>query len=216
MPPSTVVKNLLIINVLFFISTAIINSPEVTGRLVSFYPGSPFFFPTQIITHMFMHADFGHLIMNMIGLYFFGTYLERHWGGKRFLVFYMITGLGAYFLFELVEGIQIYMASGSFFPPDIWWNANPGAALSNVRGASGAVYGLLAGFAICFPHVRVQLLFPPIPMKARTLAIVFGGIELFSLWGRSGGNVAHIAHLGGMLFAFLLLAYWKKKGNIFY
>ena len=210
----TVVKNLLIINVILFLGSQMLG--DSADLLASYYPSHYLFRPWQIVTHMFMHADLSHLFFNMFGLYFFGTYLENHWGQRKFLIFYMFCGLGAWFLYELVDGIQFMSILGTAFPDQEWWRIADPKGYANVRGASGAVFGLLMGFAMCFPHVKVQLLFPPIPMKARTMAIVFGGLELFQIWGNSGGNIAHLAHVGGMLFAWILIVYWKKKGQIYY
>lgn len=214
----TVTKNILIINVILWLATVVFQGALVE-YLAAFYPTSPFFYPWQIVTHMFMHdpGGIGHIFMNMFALYVFGSYLERHWGPKKFLTYYLLTGLGAFFLHELINGIQIFQAAGTFWPsegqlpyidPSLW--ARP------VLGASGAVFGLILAFALIFPNARLMLLFPPIPLKARTLAFILAGIELIQIVRQADDNVAHFAHLGGMLFGYIILKYWQKRGNIFH
>jgi len=210
-----VVKNLIIINVLIWASINLMDAKMAQIYLAAYYPASPLFYPWQIITHMFMHqwGDFSHVLFNMFGVYIFGSYLERFWGGKRFLIFYMLCGLGAFFLHELVNGIQIYMACGTFWPEQNLFQSLEEGLRKGVVGASGALFGLILGFAVLFPHVRLQLIFPPIPIKARTLAIFYGGFEVLQIVGHAQDNVAHFAHLGGMLFGWLIIRHWQKKGT---
>lgn len=216
-----VVKNLLIINVLFFLGTMLMGSPDpetamalvnqqIEGtaadwlrlRLALFYPTSPYFQPIQIVTHMFMHADFMHLFFNMFALFMFGPPLEIKWGPQRFLFYYLFTGFGAMGLQMFVRYLELQ--SGSI---------SPYAANVPMLGASGAVFGILLGFGMNFPNVQIQLLFPPIPMKAKYFVMLFAGIELFLGFSNFNTGVAHFAHLGGALFGFLLILYWRKFGT---
>lgn len=223
-----VVKNLIIINVLFYVAMMAFGNYEngpmklLTIKLGVFYPGSPFFAPWQIITHMFMHSQFTlmHIFFNMFALYMFGGALEKVWGAKRFLQYYFICGLGAFVLHELVIGFEVYSLTGSFFPAAEQITQSVAAIYTTPTvGASGAVFGILLGFGMLFPNTRLMLLFPPIPIKAKWFVIIYGAIELFGGFNQLGGsadNVAHFAHLGGMLFGFLLIRYWKKTTNTFY
>lgn len=216
MKMTPMVKNLLIINVLLHVSLSLTGADTIKYAMCAFYPtgASGLFYPWQIVTHMFLHADIGHIAFNMLGLYFFGTYLERMWGAKKFLVFYMICGLGSYFLHEFANGFQIWMACGSFFPDaSVLATVNPAYWAGPALGASGAVLGLVMGFATLFPEARIMLLFPPIPLKAKTMALLYVGFSIFSIIGGAMDNVAHFAHLGGLLCGYLMIKYWQKKGK---
>ena len=232
-PPVT--KNLIIINVVMLIATFLFQRLNVNlvGVLGMFYFQSPFFQPWQIVTHMFMHAGFAHIFFNMYALWIFGKTLESVWGSKRFLIYYLITGLGAAFFQQLVNYIQ--------FAPDI---ASLKAAYSVDRinhallneilqpgnrfytigkelirptvGASGAVYGVLLAFGMLFPNTPLFIMFIPIPIKAKWLVIGFGVLELVLGITQSGGNIAHFAHLGGMIFGFILIKYWNRFTRNFY
>ncbi len=205
-PPVT--KNLIIINVLMFIAT-LINQDFMVSTFALFYPKSPFFRPWQIITHMFMHGGFWHIFFNMYSLLIFGMVVERAIGSKKFLIFYFVTGLGAVALHLGVEYLQAqaYMASNA---------ANYTALLGTpTLGASGAIYGVLIAFAMLYPNATLTLLFPPIPLKAKWWVLIFAAIELFTGVTGTVAGVAHFAHLGGMLFGFLLIMYWKKKGTLY-
>ena len=222
-PP--VVKNLIIINVLFYLATIAIGEYEMLYYFSGTYPGSPNFYPWQVITHMFMHGGLSHLFFNMFALYMFGGQLERLWGAQRFLNYYIICGLGGFFLHELVLGLELCNAYGSFFPvfeqpasvSDELWMMNLDMRFGRVVGASGAVFGILLAFGMLFPDTRLMLLFPPIPIKAKYFVIGYGVLELsLALDNSSGDNVAHFAHLGGMLFGYLLLKRWQKdRGTIY-
>lgn len=213
-PP--VVKNLLIINCLFLLATELLPDGFVNGmyQYLALFPAqNRFFLPTQLITYMFLHANFMHLFSNMFAVWMFGRILEYDMGSKRFLIFYLVCGFGAGLIQLAVNSIEIsHVAS----------NGLAGAAalqqMMNVPtvGASGAVFGILLGFGLLHPNSRIMLLFPPIPMKAKWFVIAYGVFELFV--GVSGrmDNIAHFAHLGGMLWGFLLLWYWKKRGKIHY
>jgi len=197
-----VVKNLLILNVVVYLVAMLVIGIPNYKMLGFYYPdGSGNFQPFQIISHMFMHSpNHGgtllsfHLLFNMIGLYFFGPPLEALWGPKRFLLYYLFAGFGALIIHVLMIVFKVIDPVG-------------------VVGASGAVFGLLAGFGYHYPNQKVMLLFPPIPMKAKYFVVVFGIIEL-SL-GFSGANtgIAHFAHVGGAIFGFLLILYWRKFGS---
>lgn len=208
-PPAT--RNIIMINVLLFVAT-LINEDFMIRNFALFYPGSQLFKPWQILTHMFMHGGFWHIFFNMYTLFLFGTVLERSLGTKRFLIFYFVTGLGAAALHTGVE----YLQAMSFL--------SEGAAgtmsyrqllMTPTLGASGAIYGVLIGYAMLYPDSILTLIFPPISLKAKWFAVVFAVIELFTgVFGSSDG-VAHFAHLGGMLFGWLLIIWWRKKGRIY-
>lgn len=198
MPPiSDVVKHLLIINVVMFFGTVIL-VPDMRYILALFYPTSDAFQPFQLVTHMFMHADGGHLLFNMFGLYMFGVMLEHRLGVKRFLIYYLSTGFGAMLLYLLVLFL------------DINYMGNASAANAMMWGASGSIFGLMAGFGLLFPNMELNLIIPPIRMKAIYFVLIFGTIEYF--FGLSGVNtgIAHFAHLGGALFGFIILMMWKE------
>lgn len=174
----------------------------------------------QLVTHIFLHGDIMHLFMNMFALWMFGRSLEYDLGSKRFLTYYMITGIGAALLHMGVSWIEIanlksaFAASGGMDP-------HIGQALA-VRintvtiGASGAVFGVLLAFGMMHPNTMIMLLIPPIPMKAKYFVIGYGILELWFGVSGSGTGIAHFAHVGGMLWGFLLLWYWKKTGKIYY
>ena len=222
-----VVKNLIIINVLFFVASMLVGEDQAVTWLAGTYPGSPFFQPWQIITHMFMHGGLGHLFFNMFALYMFGSQLERLWGAQRFLNYYIISGLGGFFLHEFFIGLDFYQTYGTFFPdraqlvPSGMTDRQAVYILERtfgrVVGASGAVFGILLAFGLLFPNTRLMLLFPPIPIKAKYFVMGYGLIELgLALDNGSGDNVAHFAHLGGMLFGYILLKRWQKERGTFY
>ncbi len=252
------VKYLLIINVIVFF----IDQSVGLDFLALYYPGSTLFQPFQIITHMFMHGSVMHLFFNMFALYMFGAALESRWGAGRFLFFYFFCGLGAVFLHELTNYIEISNLQGlfdafqmsptydnfnAFFKTVPLDSLNPeyknavdelgvlingeASAVSDQAGklmqqyvdlklniptvgASGAVYGLLLAFGMLYPNVELMLIFFPVPIKAKyfipllMVGELFMGINQFS-WD----NIAHFAHLGGALFGFLLVLYWKKSGE---
>lgn len=222
MPP--VVKNLLIINIIFFIATyalaQFVNLPYLLG---AFYPYSPLFKPWQIITYMFMHGGFAHVFFNMFALVSFGPMLEYTLGSKKFFNFYFITGIGGYVLYTLVQAIQVHAITGSFGMPNQLYNQQDVETLTAIfkypmLGASGAIFGILVGFAMLFPNLEMMIMFIPVPIKAKYVVIGYIAIELFSGIGRfAGDNVAHFAHLGGGLFGFLLIKLWGiKRPNNFY
>ncbi|TSA25681.1 MAG: rhomboid family intramembrane serine protease [Bacteroidetes bacterium] len=260
LPP--VVKNLLIINGLFYLATLTFESTfhiDLVRFLGLHYFQSEYFQPYQYVSYMFLHADFWHIFFNMFSLWMFGSLLENVWGPKRFLTFYMITGIGAALIQTLVnwwdfsslqqeallyadqptldtfvgfvkqnfpnyydyhDTIRAFISQWTLNP------ANPGYASQSVDyvnqliqmqmniptiGASGAVFGILLAFGMLFPNMLVYIYFL-IPVKAKWIVIILGAIEIFSGISRNpSDNVAHFAHLGGMLFGFFLILYWRKK-----
>lgn len=211
----TVTKNIIIINILIMIMTAL-NEEFMIEKFALFYPTSPFFKPWQILTHMFMHGGFWHLFFNMYTLFVFGSVLERVWGPKKFLIFYFVTGLGAAALHTGAQFIQaqVYMnqiAEGSLHAQA----ALHALKMTPTVGASGAIYGLLLGYGMLYPDSRLTLIFPPITLKAKWFVIIFAAIELVTGVTGMGGGIAHFAHLGGMLFGWLMIIYWKKKHRLY-
>lgn len=206
----TVTKNLVAINILMFIAT-LVKENFMVANFAMFYPASPFFKPWQILTHMFMHGGFWHIFFNMYSLLMFGSILERSLGTKKYLIFYFVTGLGAAALHTGVEWLQarVFIANGIA-------QAYQQLLVTPTLGASGAIYGVLIGFAMLYPQARLTLIFPPIPMTAKWLVIIFAAIELFSGINGIQDGVAHFAHLGGMLFGWLLIRWWRKQGNLYY
>jgi membrane associated rhomboid family serine protease len=197
-----VTRNIIAINVLLFIAT-IYSGNTMYEYLALFNYKSNYFHGWQMITHMFMHGSFTHLIFNMFGLYMFGSRLEQMWGAKRFINFYLITGLGAALLHTLVQDYEITQGLVSINQPTV--------------GASGALFGILVAFAMYWPNTQLFLMFIPVPIKAKWAVIGYAAFELFA--GISGfqAGVAHFAHLGGALFGFILVQYWNKNNrNSFY
>ncbi len=213
-----VVKNLLIINVIFFLATWAAESVwriDLSQYLGLHYIGASDFRPYQFVTYMFMHGSFAHLFFNMFALWMFGNSIENVWGPKRFLIFYFVCGIGAGLTQELVQHIQFsdliqnyqYVRMGNrSIPVDEYLN------MVTTVGASGAVYGILLAFGMMWPNSRIYIYFA-IPVKAKWFVIIYGLIELFSGFS-SVDNVAHFAHLGGMIFGLGLILYWRYKAGI--
>lgn len=217
LPP--VVKHLLIINVLLYLATFTMNRfhIDLTDYLgLHFFKASDFR-AYQLITYMFMHGNFEHLFFNMFALWMFGNTLENIWGSKRFLWFYMLCGIGAGLCQEVVQYIQYVTTLAQYDSV----NFGGGQVISmanylnmlNTVGASGAIYGLLLAFGMMFPNSMIYLYFF-VPIKAKWFVIGYAVIELVSGF-IGGGNVAHFAHLGGMLFGLILILVWKKKGRLY-
>jgi membrane associated rhomboid family serine protease len=209
-------KNLLVVNVLAFIATFVF---ERSGIDLTRLLGLHFFLASefhiyQFITYMFLHGGFTHILFNMFALWMFGSVIERVWGPKKFLFYYICCGVGAGFTQELVqyitysmEGIAAYQyvnAGGVQMTTDAYIN------LWTTIGASGAVYGILLAFGMIFPNERLFIIPFPFPIKAKWLIVGYIAIEMFSAMSGPGDGVAHMAHLGGMLFGFLLIRYWQK------
>lgn len=220
-PP--VVKNLIIINALFFLAEEIL--PNGLGnvlveRLGLYSWQSPNFHLYQLVTHMFLHGSLTHLFMNMFALWMFGRTLEYTLGSKRFLTYYMVTGIGAGLLQMAVGWIEIARLQaiaqemGGLTP----YMQSVIMQRANVLtiGASGAVFGVLLAFGMMYPNSIIMLLIPPIPIKAKYFVIGYGVIELLLGVVGSQSGIAHFAHVGGMIFGFFLLYYWKKRGKIYY
>ncbi len=263
MPP--VVKNLIIINVIMLLVAWVAETTFQVdlNRILGLYsPNSPSFRPYQFVTHMFMHGGLFHLFFNMFALYMFGRILEQVWGGKRFLIYYLATGLGAAAIHLLVNYLHLHSIQNDAIAmlntpspqsfaafvtkhfPDYYdqvytkfldnWFASPNnpvfieqASIYTKQliqlqleiptvGASGAVYGVLLAFGMLFPNTILMLLIPPIPIKAKWMVIIYGGIELFLGLTQPGSNIAHFAHLGGMIFGFILIKYWRTRKDMFY
>jgi len=186
LPPIT--QALLLVNVAMFCLQMFLG--PWLERLLALWPIGYGFLPWQVVSYAFLHGSIGHLFFNMLGLWMFGSELERLWGGRRYLQFYFASVLTAA-LTQLVVGLLIGGA------PTV--------------GASGGLFGLLLAFGMMFPNRIIMPLFPPIPMKAKTFVMVFGGLELlFGVTGTASG-VAHFAHLGGMLGGFLMMRYWRGQ-----
>lgn len=241
LPP--VIKNLLIINILVFLADQVISMRlgiDIGNWLALHNFKSTFFGPIQLVTYMFMHGNVTHIFFNMFALVMFGRVLEQVWGGKRFLIFYLVTGIGAALCQMCVMAIDTHMLMSSLSPEtvdavmknghDILMQgknyADPTLGRLNLVlntptvGASGAVFGVLLAFGMMFPNVQLMLIFPPIPIKAKWFVLGYGLIELMAvIVPNANDNVAHFAHLGGMLFGFLLIRYWNKRidtnGDIF-
>ncbi|MEQ1744410.1 MAG: rhomboid family intramembrane serine protease [Saprospiraceae bacterium] len=210
-PFTGVVRHLIILNVLVFIGSYVALGAETwsetertysnLGRLwlAVYLPGSEHFRPFQLVTHMFMHGDLGHLFFNMLSLFFFGPMVEMVWGHKRFLFYYLFCGFGA---LALHIGVQ-------------WWElqqmgVDPTTFNGAMLGASGAIFGIYVAFGSLFPNQVISLIFPPISLKAKYFVSIMAVLELFyGVRGYSTG-VAHFAHLGGALFGFLLILFWYK------
>ena len=211
----TAVKNIIIINVLVMIMTSL-NGDLMYEKFALFYPTSPFFHWWQPLTHMFMHGGFWHLFFNMYTLYIFGTVLERVWGTKKFLIFYFVTGIGAAAIHTCVEWIQmqhwlVEAAQGSMAAQA----SIHALKMTPTVGASGAIYGVLMGYAMLYPDSVLTLIFPPISLKAKWFVLIFAGIELLTGVTGTGGGIAHFAHLGGLIFGFLLIMCWKKNRTLY-
>jgi membrane associated rhomboid family serine protease len=264
LPP--VVKNLLIINGLFYLATVSFESAfgiDLVNLLGLHYFQSDLFSPYQFVSYMFLHGSISHVVMNMFALWMFGYLLENAWGSKRFLTYYMVTGIGAAIIQTFVQWLDLssvqaaanayaanptldgfigfvrhhypryYEAEGtlqSFINEWTLAKNSPGYVSQSLEyinqlvklqmdvptvGASGAVFGILLAFGMMFPNMLVYIYFL-FPIKAKWIVIIYGALELFSgISNNPNDNVAHFAHLGGMIFGFFLIIYWKKKTNLF-
>lgn len=214
MPP--VVKNIIIVNVLIYLLT-VVTGNFMYEHFALFYFKSPLFKPYQLVTHMFMHGGFTHILFNMYTLFIFGSVLERVWGSQKFLFYYFVTGIGAALLHMGVMYLQLQGYIADLQAGDIFAQSDIQAILATPTvGASGAIYGLLLAYGMLFPDNVMQLIFPPIALKAKWFVIIFGALELLLGLSGRGGNVAHFAHLGGMIFGFFLILYWKKNNRMYY
>jgi len=211
-----VTKNLIIINFLCWLASLVlprfgIDLIQLAG--LHFLTASQFHF-YQLFTYMFLHAtpSLEHVFFNMFAVFMFGRVLENVWGKQRFLLFYMVTGFGAAVVQELVWFYMLYADAGNAGMPLSDLLMHPGINNLITIGASGAVFGVLLAFGMLFPNTPLFLMFIPIPIKAKYFVAIYGVIELFlGVANFNGDNVAHFAHLGGMLFGFFMIRYWKKK-----
>lgn len=214
----TVTKNLLIINVLCFFGGVVATKYglDLNNLLGLHFFMASNFNAAQLITYMFMHGGFEHIFFNMFALWMFGRTLEQVWGPKRFLLYYMLCGIGAGLVQELVQYIQ-YVTELSHYS-----GVNTGAEiipmeeylnLMTTVGASGAIYGILLAFGMLFPNSQMYVFPIPFPIKAKYFVIGYAVLELLLGLGASGDGIAHFAHLGGMIFGFVLIMYWRKKGS---
>ena len=233
-PPAT--RNLLIINCLLYLAVVLTGNQAQGGpfdMLMLYYPTSEHFHFWQFFTYMFMHGGFMHLFFNMYSLWLFGTVVEQTLGTKRFVILYLVAGVGAALIHTGVQYFQ-YMHEFNAYV-DMICTQLPGANPDTVRelahtyfegtylqpwgveaicppmlGASGAVYGIMMAFAMLHPRAEMQLIFPPVRLTAKWMVVIFGGIEILTGIFYTADGIAHFAHLGGMLFAFFLVLYWKK------
>lgn len=280
------VKNILIINGLMLFATFVFNNVyhiDLNDYLGLFFPKSPHFRPWQLVTHMFMHGSFMHLFSNMLAFYMFGSVLENYWGTRRFVIFYLLTGVGAalcylsvmwfnahqteilvqhflnhptpsglrdllfthhlidymrldqnYIVGELIQPWESFPRSSHYANEAVdimrnyqqnMYNLQGTESLNlfdtrfatNLVGASGAVFGVLFAFGYLFPNTIIYFQFF-IPIKAKYFVMIYGALELYAMWQNNpNDNVAHLAHLGGMLFAFILIRFWNRriKNNLF-
>ena len=233
-----IIKNLLILNGLLFFATISLESYgiDLTQLLGLHQFQSDDFMPHQLITHFFMHGNFTHLFFNMFALWMFGKILENVWGAKRFLTYYLITALGAAALHLGVSQYEIMSLQSQINPSDLNILLENGKQVlegnqnythplmgklnllinTPTVGASGAVFGILLAFGMLFPNTLLYIYFA-IPIKAKYFVMIYGALELYSgLSNNPADNVAHFAHLGGMLFGYILLKYWQKNNTQFY
>jgi membrane associated rhomboid family serine protease len=215
---SPVTRNILIINFIICAGCWFIKSPVQAYSPVVDYLGlhyflSQKFYIYQLITYMFTHVKFDHLFFNMFALFMFGSVLERAWGPKRYLIYYLVTGIGAGLIQLLVMYLKVRSFIGSLdFIPNPQDLVNLYNSLPPTIGASGAVFGLLLAFGMLFPNAPLFIMFIPVPVKAKYMVVGYGLLEFFfGVANRAGDNVAHFAHLGGMLFGIFMILYWKKK-----
>ncbi len=232
-PPIT--RNIIIINVIVFILTYVLQTDLMYRYLAAFYPFSPFFHSWQITTHMFMHGSFMHILFNLMTLYSFGPVLEQVLGDKKYVILYFVSGLGAFFLFNLwnfveVEQIKSSLQSlgfdlaGYMDGESVSFKGNSAAILEQQNlvnqlqsiisvpmvGASGAIFGVIAAFATLYPDAKIMLMFIPVPIKVKYLMPVVIAVSVYLGISGNVGGIAHLAHVGGALVGFLLAMYWKK------
>jgi membrane associated rhomboid family serine protease len=218
----TITRNLLIINVLAFLVCTLMGTDAMGGYVLNNVLGLHFFMAPdfrlyQLFTYMFMHGGWDHLFFNMFALWMFGCVVERVWGPKKFLFYYISCGVGAGLFQELAQFGQFYLMASEQIPEFSWTMvsavAHNSAGLLNAWttvGASGAIYAILLAFGMIFPEERIFIFPLPIPIKAKWFVMIYAGIELFSALSTTGDGVAHLAHLGGMVFGFFMIRYWQK------
>ena len=232
-PPIT--RNIIIINIVVFILTYVLQTDMMYRYLAAFYPFSPFFHSWQIITHMFMHGSFMHILFNLMTLYSFGPVLEQVLGDKKYVLLYFVSGLGAFFLFNLwnfveVEQIKSSLQSlgfdlaGYMDGERVSFKGNSAAILEQQNlvnqlqsiisvpmvGASGAIFGVIAAFATLYPDAKIMLMFIPVPVKVKYLMPVVIIVSIYLGVTGNAGGIAHLAHVGGALVGYILAKIWKK------
>jgi len=210
-------KKLIILNIIVFIIQGLFPEFDFIGALHFFK--SPDFEPYQIISHMFMHGGFTHILFNMFGLFIFGSPVEYRLGAKKFLIFYLLTGFGAVFLhigvqlfenYNFVQQIELEYAQGLM--SEYQYRFEYIEKFNVTVGASGAIFGLLTAFGLLFPNQPLFLIFVPIPIKAKYFVLLYAIYELYQGMQFSvGDNIAHFAHLGGALFGWIIITEWRKK-----
>jgi len=221
---SPVVKNLLIINIICFLPFIFFQGQYdslVVSHFALFYYGSPLFKPWQILTYMFLHGGWAHILFNMFALFSFGPILEYTVGSKKFFNLYFICGIGAALFQLLVMSIEMYHYTGQFIVPATFSSPDTvmiqkvsGIYYGPILGASGAIFGLLIAFGMLYPNMELMIMFIPVPVKAKYIIPVYVVIELFLGFGQfAGDNVAHFAHLGGALLGFIVVKTWKIDRN---
>jgi membrane associated rhomboid family serine protease len=237
LPP--VVKNLILINVFMLLADFTAASAfniRLNEYLGLHFPKSELFRPVQLLSHMFMHGGITHLFFNMFALFMFGRVLEMVWGPKRFLIYFFVSGVGAAIIHMAVVAFQYNKVMSVISPVELqsvldqgyeYFNMNRAFTNPVMRqmqlilytptvGASGAVFGILLAFGVLFPNTQLMLLFPPIPIRAKYFVIGYGAIELYLAITQPGSNVAHAAHLGGMIFGYILIRIWRKTTKTLY
>lgn len=229
-PP--IVKNLIAINIILWLASSL--TPGLFSRLGvnvdlsdilgMHYWASSKFNPAQLVTYMFMHGGFEHIFFNMFALYMFGGVLENLWGTKRFLFYYLLTGVGAGIVQQLfwtvefsssIAAMNHIISSNPLNVTELIQQKTQALNMPITIGASGSVFGLLLAFGWLFPEAKLMLLFFPVPIKARIFVLLYGVVELvMGVAQFSGDSIAHFAHLGGMLFGAVLILYWKRKKTL--
>lgn len=221
-----VTRNLLIINVLVYLLASVV---ELGGKSLTDWGALHFFMASdfhvyQFITYQFLHGGFTHLFFNMFALWMFGCVIENVWGPKKFIFYYIFCGVGAGLCQEMVQYISFAADGLTSLDPEQILNVNGQRLmtvdqimnLSSTIGASGAVYGILLAFGMTFPNERIFIFPLPIPIKAKWFVAIYAIIEFVSAMSSVGDGVAHMAHIGGMLFGFLLILYWRKRPNSYF
>lgn len=206
LPPVT--KNIIIVNGIIWLAQFVLfrrGGIDLSQQFGLHFIGSDQFRIYQVVTYMFLHdpQSISHVFFNMFAVFMFGRTLEQVWGPKRFLSYYLVTGVGA----GLVQMLVVFLRMQTMVPHEMFPLVN-----SVTVGASGAVFGILLAFGMLFPNSQLFIIPFPFPIKAKWFVIGYGLLELFfGVANRSGDNVAHFAHLGGMLFGILMILYWRKK-----
>jgi membrane associated rhomboid family serine protease len=220
MPP--VVLNLIILNVIVYIVTNML-MPRLGPYLALYYPvKGGHFEPYQLVTYMFQHDPLSiwHLVFNMFGLWMFGTQIELVWGSKKFLLFYLVCGLGAGAFNLGIDYIRVEhfltLAQNNAITVNEFQNSVGPIIGSSMIGASGAIFGVLAAFAMLFPNQMMLLLFFPVPIKAKYFVIGYAALELYNGIAATNDHVAHFAHLGGGITGLIILLIWKYRGTLFW